>query len=223
MRTLIRNLAFGFVASLVSVGALQTDAREYTKEELEEAPALELLGKPAPTFSLDDLGGTKIDLETHLKNKDIVVLDFWATWCPPCRMALPIVTSVTQSMKDKGVVFYAVDQGESANQVKEYLQSAKISPNVILDQKRTAGKLYKLHGIPQTVIIGKDGTVQALHIGFGGGLKEELTEQLEKLAKGENLIGDDKGEKKDAKTGETKPEASGEAKPEPAKESKDDD
>lgn len=213
MRTLIRNIAFGLVASLVSVNALQAGAKQYTKEELEEAPALELLGKPAPTFALDDLGGTKIDLQNHLK-KDIVVLDFWATWCPPCRMALPIVTSVTESMKDKGVVFYAIDQGETPDQIKEYLDSVKFKPNVILDQKRTAGKMYKLHGIPQTVIIGKDGTVQAVHIGFGAGLKEELTEQLETLAKGENLVAEDKGDKKDAKAGETKPEATGDSKPE---------
>ncbi len=208
MRTLIRNIAFGLLASLVSVGALQADAKQYSKEELEDAPALELLGKPAPTFTLDDLGGAKVDLQNHLK-KDIVVLDFWATWCPPCRMALPIVTSVTESMKDKGVVFYAVDQGETSEQINEYLGSVKFKPNVILDQKRTAGKMYKLNGIPQTVIIGKDGTVQAVHIGFGSGLKEELTEQLEKLAKGESLLEDEKTEKQDAKTGETKPEASG--------------
>lgn len=207
MRTLIRNIAFALVVAVTSMSSLAADARQYSKDELEEAPALELLGKPAPKFELEALDGTKVDLESRLKEKNVIVLDFWATWCPPCRMALPIITSVSQSLKDKGVVFYAVDQGETADQINKYLKSVEFKPDVILDPKRTAGKMYKLNGIPQTVLIGKDGTVQAVHIGFSSDLKEELSEQLGKLVKGESLI--EEGKEKSQTSTESKPEAAG--------------
>lgn len=144
----------------------------------ESADALK--GKPAPDFSLSLLDGAKMQLASH-KGKEVVILDFWATWCGPCVRALPILSDVSSAFRDKGVVFYAVNQQEEADAVKKFLESRKLSVTVAMDAKADVAKLYRVTGIPQTVIIDKEGNVAAVHVGFSPGLKETLTKEIEKL------------------------------------------
>jgi len=166
-------------------GARKVDAFFKGPDLAEEGPH-PLLGKPAPPFQLDLLDGGKVNLAAH-KGKQIVILDFWATWCPPCRRGLPVLAKVSQAYKDKGVVFYAVNLGEQPSKIREFLKQAKLSLSVALDKDGKVGDLYKVEGIPQTVIIGKDGTVQVVHVGFGLGMGKQLREQLDALLAGKNL------------------------------------
>jgi len=140
----------------------------------------ELIGKPAPDFNLRVLGGGEVELKNH-KGKSVVVLDFWATWCAPCRIALPILIEVTNTFKDKGVVFYAVNQGEDAKTIQDFLKKENLKCTVILDSNGQVGNRYKVEGIPQTVIIGKDGTIKKVHIGFSSNLKTKLKEELDEI------------------------------------------
>ena len=71
-----------------------------------------LLDESVPMFTLDMVGGGRLDLGKH-RNKDVVILDFWASWCGPCRIGLPILNKVAQDYKDKNVVFYAINLKES--------------------------------------------------------------------------------------------------------------
>ena len=153
--------------------------KEFAPEEGgETSPADAMKGTPAPDFSLALLTGEKMQLASH-KGKDVVILDFWATWCGPCVKALPIVSEVAAMYKDKGVAFYAVNQGEEAADVKKFIESKKLAITVAMDTDGAVAKLFKVQGIPQTVIIGKDGKVAAVHVGFSGNLKEMLTKQLD--------------------------------------------
>ena len=138
-----------------------------------------LSGKQAPNFTVNTLDGKQFELA---KNKgQVVVLDFWATWCPPCRMGLPIVTEVTKSFADKGVVFLAVDSGEDPKNIQEFLDTTKISLNVGLDRDAAVAMMYQVQGIPQTVIIGKDGKIAKIDVGFSPDLKEDLTKTISAL------------------------------------------
>ena len=103
------------------------------------------------------LGGGTFDLAAH--RGEIVVMDFWATWCGPCVQALPILSDVTAKYKESGVRFFAVDQLESESTIQKFLTAKHLVPSVALDREGSAGKAYGVTGIPQTVIIGKDGTV----------------------------------------------------------------
>ncbi len=154
------------------------------REEQEESP---LLGKPAPAFSLDILDGAKADLASH-KDKKVVVLDFWATWCGPCRQALPALIKVTDEYKEKGVVFYAMNQREDAETIKAFLAEAKLACTVALDTDGAVGDLFGVSGIPQTVIIGKDSSVQSVHVGAIPGLEQQLRKELDSLLAGKNLV-----------------------------------
>ncbi|MCH7808029.1 MAG: DUF2092 domain-containing protein [Planctomycetes bacterium] len=156
-------------------------------KELEFAyPPHPLLGKKAPKFKTDLLNGEEFKLSRH-KGKHIVVLDFWATWCVPCRMALPGLIEVTSALADRGVRFYAVNQREEKDVITSFLKQQKLDFTVAMDAKGKIADKYHVQGIPQTVIIGKDGTVQAVHRGFSPDLKEQLAKELETLLSGEKL------------------------------------
>jgi thiol-disulfide isomerase/thioredoxin len=156
-----------------------------------DQPAALPLGKAAPDFKLALLGGGQMALSQH-KGKDIVILDFWATWCGPCRRSMPIVAEVAAAYKDKGVVLYAVNQDEDAATIQKFLTAQKLSVTVALDQGGAVGEQYGAASIPLTVIVGKDGTVQAVHVGLTPGLKKALTDELDTLAAGKSLAGESK-------------------------------
>ena len=146
-----------------------------------------LLGKPAPAFSLDLLDGGKADLASH-KDKKVVVLDFWATWCGPCRKALPTLIKVTDEYKDKGVVFYAMNQREDAETIKSFLANEKLACAVALDTDGSVGSLFGVRGIPQPGVTGKDGSVQAVHVGLIPNMERQLRKEIDALLAGQSLV-----------------------------------
>jgi peroxiredoxin len=145
-----------------------------------------LLGKPAPPFEVVDLDGNPVSLASYLGD-NVVVLDFWATWCGPCVEALPEVDAVTAALQDRGVKFFAVNIGEDKQTVRDFLDEQKLDVPVALDLDSTVASLYRVTGIPQTVLIGKDGRVQVVHMGFGPNLGQQLKSELERLLKGQDL------------------------------------
>lgn len=147
----------------------------------EPASVHPLVNKPAPSFNLETVDGAKFNLAEQ-KGK-VVVLDFWATWCGPCTMALPIITEVTSSLKDKDVVFLAVNIQETPAQIKEFLEKKNLKVSVGLDSEGKVAEMYQVRGIPQTVIVGKDGNVAEVHIGFSPDLKESFTKELNDILK----------------------------------------
>jgi len=169
-------------------------ARELDLAALAPPPAgpKQLLGKPAPAFKLSLLDGGEADLSAH-KGKNIVVLDFWASWCGPCRRAMPVVVEVADSYKKKGVVLYAVNVQEKPAAIRKFLKDTGLKVTVALDKNGAVAGLFRVRGIPQTVIIGKDGTVQAVHVGALPDLKERLTRELKTLAEGKSLVDEPAG------------------------------
>jgi peroxiredoxin len=145
-----------------------------------------LLGQPAPKFATVNPSGEPIDLEKLLR-KNIIMLDFWATWCGPCVAAMPKVDEVAKKFADRGVVFYAVNLGDDVDTVKQFLVDQKLDVPVAMDTEGKLGSLYHAEAIPMTVLIGKDGKVQVVHVGFSENLAEELSSELESLLAGKDL------------------------------------
>lgn len=143
-----------------------------------------MLGHEAPDFTLSALDGVDVTL-SKLKGK-IVVLDFWATWCRPCRLYMPDLIEVTDGYKDKDVVLYTINQGDAKDVVQKFMELTKLKANVLLDTQSKAGSEYFVSSIPHTVIIGKDGTVQAIHV--GAEKKSVLKKELDTLTAGTNLV-----------------------------------
>ncbi len=159
--------------------------REAVAQPREEPSAL--LDKLAPNFELDLLEGGSFELGAH-KGKDVVILDFWATWCGPCRAALPGLVEISNEYQKKGVLLRAVDLREKADTVRAFLKTANLKLSVLMDEDGSVSDQYHVAGIPQTVIVGKDGAIQAIHIGYSPENKDRLRQELDALLSGKPLL-----------------------------------
>ena len=136
----------------------------------------EMVGKPAPDFSLDMLDGKKFHLA---ENKgQVVILDFWATWCGPCIQAMPQVERVAKEFADRGVKLVAVNLQESPKEIKAMLERQKLDVAVALDRDGVVAERYAANAIPQTVIIDRAGGVARLFVGGGPDFDVRLREAL---------------------------------------------
>lgn len=142
-----------------------------------------MIGKPAPPLTLDIMGGGKLDL-ANLKGKNVVILDFFATWCGPCRMAMPLVAEVAKQYENKGVLLYAVNLGEPEEKIKAFLDKAQINVTVALDKDKKAGMDYHASSIPRMVIVDKEGIVREAHNGLSPTFKEDLPKELDAILAG---------------------------------------
>jgi len=147
-----------------------------------------LVGKPAPAFALGSNTGTEVTLAQHA-GKEVVVLDFFATWCPPCREGLPHLADIAKSYEGKGVAVYAVNLSESRALVDSFMKEKSLDLNVLYDDGAVAER-YSVSTIPQTVIIDTQGRVQAVHIGAGAGLAKTMRAEIDTLLAGGQLVGD---------------------------------
>ena len=142
-----------------------------------------LVGQAAPDFKLEMLDGRAGRLSEH-KGRNIVILDFWATWCGPCRRGLPAMIEVAKKYADRDVLLYAVNQQESPKQIKKFLQDNNLNMPVALDPDGRRGDLFGVDSIPRTIVIDKNGTIQAVHRGFGSGTKAQLQKELDAIIAG---------------------------------------
>jgi peroxiredoxin len=123
-----------------------------------------LLGKDAPTFSLPGLDGADFDLASA--KGQIVVLDFWATWCGPCIKSLPGLVDLVSSFPTDKVKLVGINQGEAAEQVKHFLETRGLKLDVALDADQAVGRKYGVDAIPHTIIVAPDGKVAWEQTGY---------------------------------------------------------
>lgn len=145
------------------------------------APAHPLVGKPAPEIqgALVDESSFQLSEQTA---RGVVMLDFWATWCGPCIMELPVLMKVADEFRDRGVSFYAVNIMEDRATVNKCLEDYGWKLNVVMDPEGKHATAYGVDPIPHLVIIGKGGVIRQVHIGmapdFENTLRKELNEAI---------------------------------------------
>lgn len=160
--------------------------------------AEKMIRKPAPAFSLRDLDGKKVSL-TDLKGK-IVILDFWATWCIPCKASFPGMQLAVKKYKNKpNVKFLFVDLWENgdyyADEVRKFINDNHYNFRVLLDERLSGGKntkvgqLYGINAIPTKVVIDKKGDIRFVFTGNSGTpnkILDEVTAMIELANNPEN-------------------------------------
>ncbi len=152
-----------------------------------DAKQFALIGKPAPSVAGELLDGGKFDLAEQ--RGKVVVLDFWATWCGPCRVSMPHYQTLADKYAEQGVMFVGVnrDDPRAREQVKKYMADNKLSFAQVMTNTAEAAEKYFVTGIPTTVLVDKEGKVADIHVGFAPGMEKDLEAQITKLLKGEKL------------------------------------
>ncbi len=134
----------------------------------------------APDLTLSDMGGRKVSLSS-LKGK-VVLLNFWATWCPPCREEMPTLESLYQTLKGRSdFILLAVDSSEKKEVVADFLKKNPYHFPVLLDVDGSVSSEYSVSAIPTTYLIDTQGKIIAGTRGAFEWTKKELTDGLSKL------------------------------------------
>lgn len=137
------------------------------------------VGEPAPDFTLRDLAGQSVTLSSF-RGKKAVYMDFWATWCGPCKAALPGLQDLSDKFKDEGLEVVTIDQGESLEQVRYFIDRKHYSFRVLLDSDNAVGDTYGVRGIPTAVLVDKRGVVQSISVGNMSS-EDEIRKRVQRL------------------------------------------
>ena len=136
------------------------------------------VGRPAPAFKLPDLEGKQVSL-AEFRGK-IVLVDFWATWCGPCRMTMPMLESLGREYADS-MVLLAVNLQETPDVVGEYVRSQSIRSRILLDEEGSVGMAYGTESIPMHFLIDREGILRQVHAGYYSGMEADLRSEIEAL------------------------------------------
>jgi thiol-disulfide isomerase/thioredoxin len=134
----------------------------------------------AEPFSADLLDGGTFRLSEHMDQ--IVVLDFWATWCGHCIRAMPRLIEAVGQFSEDQVLLVAVNQKENAETITRFLETRGWDLTVALDPEGKVGRRFNVRALPQTVIIGPGGKIERLHAGSHPDFAGELSRTVRELS-----------------------------------------
>lgn len=142
------------------------------------------VGQTPPPFTLKDLAGNDVSLSDFAGK--VVVLDLWATWCGPCRQEIPLLVTLYEEFKDRGLVVVGVGLDEGGvEMLAPFAEANRMSYPVLVGDK-ALGTTYKVTSIPSTYVIGRDGRIASKHVGFnpevGTALRGDVTKLIEVAA-----------------------------------------
>ncbi|MBS4173322.1 thiol-disulfide oxidoreductase ResA [Bacillus sp. FJAT-49736] len=137
------------------------------------------VGDKAPDFLLKDMKGNTHRLSDY-KGKG-VFLNFWGTYCPPCKSEMPYMDEVYKTYKNKGVEILAVNVGESNFIVNKFVKQYKLSFPILIDKDRDVQSVYGVDALPHSVLIGPDGKVKQVIIGNENLTKKDFVRFMESI------------------------------------------
>jgi cytochrome c biogenesis protein CcmG/thiol:disulfide interchange protein DsbE len=143
--------------------------------------------KPAPPFTLRDADGKSVSLSDY--RGKVVLLDFWATWCDPCREEVPWFIDLERKDKDRGFAVLAVSMDDGWDDVKPFVKSLGVNYRVVLGDDQTADRYGGVEALPTTFLIDREGRIAAIHIGLTD--RREIEDGVEDLLRSpvENAAG----------------------------------
>lgn len=137
------------------------------------------VGEPPPEINLPDLNGKKVSLAA-LRGK-VVVVDFWASWCAPCKEEMPVLEALYKRYKDKGLVVIGVSVDNDLANAKKFVSGVKVSFPIVHDAGHAVADKFKPPRMPTSYVIDKAGKVRFVHAGFRSGDGKKLEEEIAKL------------------------------------------
>ena len=145
------------------------------------ALAVNPTGSPAPQFTLGSRAGQSVSLAQY--KGQVVMLNFWASWCGPCRQEMPLLESIYKKYNRLGFTMIGVNVEPDSNAANEWLKATPVSFPILYDKDSKVSKMYDVAGMPSTVIIDRTGKVRWLHKGFTPGAENEYMDQIRSLVR----------------------------------------
>lgn len=143
------------------------------------------VGDVAPDFSLNKLSTQKNAASQTISLSDykgkVVYLDFWASWCGPCRKAFPFMDELQKEYEKEGLVVLAVNQDTKPSLAINFLKKNKSNLTSLFDKNGQVSSAYELRGMPSSFLIDKKGVIHSSHVGFNDSKIKKIREEVKRL------------------------------------------
>lgn len=136
----------------------------------------EVINAPAPDFTLKSNSGENIRLAEQRGN--VVMLNFWASWCGPCRQEMPHLNAISEEYSSLGFSLIGVNVDENQNDADRAIKDLRVAFPVLFDNDSRVAELFSVDAMPTTIIIDKDGNVRHLHRGYQSGYEDDYVKQV---------------------------------------------
>jgi peroxiredoxin len=133
----------------------------------------------APDFTLKSRSGENMKLSEF--RGDVVMINFWASWCAPCRKEMPLLEDMYKKYNDLGFVLLGVNVEEDSSNANDLLREIPVSFPILFDDKNEISKLYKVVAMPSTIMVDRDGKMRYIHHGYLPGYEEKYVKQIKEL------------------------------------------
>jgi thiol-disulfide isomerase/thioredoxin len=144
-----------------------------------DSATTQLIGQPAPDFALRSLGNENLRLSEH--QGEVVVINFWATWCGPCRQEMPLLDELYGKYRRAGLVLLSVNIDDAQDRAIEMAGALQVSYPVLLDVRKEVARAYQVGTMPVTVLIDREGVVRYVSEGYKPGYERRYTDQVREL------------------------------------------
>jgi peroxiredoxin len=138
-----------------------------------------LEGQPAPDFALKSSTGENMRLSEY--RGDVVMINFWATWCGPCRQEMPLLDALYARYQRVGFNLLGVNIDDDSRRAMQMIEELGVNFPVLFDARKEVSKLYEVEAMPVTVIVDRAGTVRYIHHGYKPGYEDKYLDQVRSL------------------------------------------
>ena len=144
-------------------------------------PAWSETSGPAPNFTLTDGDGNTVSLE-DLRGQ-VVMINFWASWCGPCREEMPLLEQIHQRYEPLGFTLLGINVEENSSDAVNWLRDRPVSFPILFDPENGVSQLYDVVAMPSTVLVDRQGNVRFLHHGYKAGYEDQYQDQVRALVR----------------------------------------
>lgn len=139
----------------------------------------ELTGQPAPDFVLKSATGENLRLSEY--RGEVVMINFWATWCGPCRQEMPLLDELYSRYHKVGFSLLGVNIDDDSSKAMQMVEELGVSFPVLFDEQKQVSKLYEVEAMPVTVLVDREGTVRHVHHGYKPGYEQKYLTEIRSL------------------------------------------
>lgn len=141
--------------------------------------ASDLAGQAAPDFVLKSATGENLRLSEY--RGDVVMINFWATWCGPCRQEMPLLNELFNRYQRVGFSLLGVNIDDDSRRAMQMVEDLGVDFPVLFDETKEVSKLYQVEAMPVTVIVDREGTVRYVHHGYKPGYEDQYLTEIRTL------------------------------------------